>query len=191
MKEKIQYLKDLYKYYEVDNSYHVVIDLDAYRDIYSEWDYSTFNNRELDGSLLNYIMDCSHEIGLKRKIALDFFVPENIVSDEKEQKSIEGFRRYFNYQIRKTKTEMMRKLRKLFLLIILGTSLLAAGNILSAVIPERLAAQIISEGLIIGAWVAVWEIFHTLFFNVSDMFIKLKHYERLRRIPITYRIKKQ
>ncbi|NLT18711.1 MAG: hypothetical protein BWX72_01346 [Firmicutes bacterium ADurb.Bin080] len=190
MKDKIQYLKDVYKYYETDNSYHVVIDLDTYRDIYSEWDYSPFNNRELDGSLLRYIMECSYEIGLKKNMALDFYVPDNIVSDEKEQKSIEGFRRYFNYQIRKIKSEMMDSLKKLFVLILVGTALLTAGNVINAVIPERIAAEIVSEGLIIGAWVAVWEIFHTLFFSVSDIFKKLKHYERLRRIPITYRIKK-
>ncbi len=189
MKEKIQYLRDVYKYYETDNAYHVVIDLDTYRDIYSEWDYSPFNNRELDGSLLNYIMDCSYEIGLKRNMSLDFFVPDNIVADEKEQKSIEGFRRYFNYQIRKIKSEMMTKVRKLFILVLIGTSLLAAGNILDAIIPERLVANIISQGLVIGAWVAVWEIFHTLFFSISDIFKRLKHFERLRRIPITYRIK--
>ena len=85
---------------------------------------------------------------------------------------------------------MMDSLKKLFVLILVGTALLTAGNVINAVIPERIAAEIVSEGLIIGAWVAVWEIFHTLFFSVSDIFKKLKHYERLRRIPITYRIKK-
>ncbi len=66
MKEKE--LKELYRYNEATLSYHVDITLDLYRDVYSEWDYSPFTNRDLDDDLLDYLMECSYEIGLSRRL---------------------------------------------------------------------------------------------------------------------------
>jgi hypothetical protein len=184
-----KFLKEMYKYDETDNSYHVVIDLDTYRDVYSEWDYSPFANRDIDDDLFEYMMECSHEIGLKRNMAIDFYIPENIVNPDKERKSILGFRHYFVYRIRKIKAERLRKLKKLAVLFIIGIAFLSIANTLNLLFDNIFAINILTEGLFIGAWVAVWEIFNTLFFSVNELVDKIKHYQRLNKMQIYYKVK--
>lgn len=186
MKDK--FLQELYKYDSIDDSYHVTIDLDSYRDVYSEWDYSPVINRDIDDDLIDYLMDCSQEIGLRRNMAIDFYIPDDIVNEEKERKSVIGFHHYFAYRIRKIKAERLRKLNKLYILLIIGVAFLSSANLIGMFI-TGFASSIISEGLFIGAWVAVWEIFNTIFFGIGELSRKLKHYNRLRMIPINYKVK--
>jgi hypothetical protein len=188
MKDK--YLKRLYRFDENDKSYHVVIDLDTYRDVYSEWDYSPYNNRDLDEDLLEYLVECSEEISLKNKMVIDFYVPKEIVDPEREKKSILGFREYFSYSLRKIKSLKLRKLKNSFFFFLIGVGLYIGSNILKTSILNIYLSDILSEGLFIGAWVAIWEIFSILFFEVSNLNYKMKHFKRLKSASIFYHEKK-
>lgn len=187
MKDK--YLKTLYQYNENDNSYHIVIDLDTYREVYSSWDYSPLSYRDLDDELIEYLMDCSNEIGLKRNIIIDFYIPKGITNGERESKSIKGFRSYFYYRIRKLKSERFRRLRISSFLLIIGIVLLSLANLLDVSVNSRVASRLLTDGLFIGGWVAIWEIFSTLFFVVSSINHKLRHYKRLQNVSINYKEK--
>lgn len=186
---KDNFLQEVYRYDKEDNSYHVVIDLDTYRDAYSEWDYSPLSNRDIDEDLLTFIMDCSEEIGLKRNMVIDFFIPKEIVNTEREQKSTNGFHRYFLFQIRRIKAERARKLKNMLVLFIIGTVFLSLANVLKFFTLNEMTSSLISEGLFIGAWVAIWEIFHTLFFSIYELNHKIKHHKRLQQVPINYKVK--
>ncbi|MFW5780771.1 MAG: hypothetical protein ACOCWI_04910 [Bacillota bacterium] len=187
MKDK--FLKELYRYDEKEKSYHVVVDLDTYRDVYSEWDYSPMTNRDLDDDLLEYLMDCSGEVGLKRKMVIDFYIPKDIVNKKREEKSIKGFHHYFFYRIRKIQSQRGRKFRKLGALLVIGFLFIALANLLNLFIEDEFIINLISEGLFIGAWVALWEIFNTFFFNISELSHRIKHYKRLQAVPINYKVK--
>ena len=187
MKDK--FLKELYRYDEKNKAYHVVVDLDTYRDVYSEWDYSPMVNRDLDDGLLDFLMDCSSEIGLKRNMVVDFFIPKDIVNKEREKKSIKGFHHYFFYRIRKIISERARKFKKLIILFVIGLLFISVANLLNLFIEDEFTINLISEGLFIGAWVAMWEIFNTFFFHISDLNHKINHYKRLQQVPINYKVK--
>lgn len=186
---KDTFLKTLYNYDETDDTYHIVIDLDTYREVYSSWDYSPLSYRDLDNELQQYLMDCSNEIGIKRKIAIDFYIPKEIVNEEREAKSIKGFRSYFFYRIRKLKSERIRKIKASSVLLIIGILLLSLANFLELYISNMYASKLITEGLFIGGWVAMWEIFSTFFFVVNGINHKLKHFKRLQNVPINYKEK--
>lgn len=184
-----KHLKELYRYDKNNNSYHAVIDLDTYRDVYSEWDYSPMNNRDIDEDLLEYIMDCSTEIGLTRNMEIDFFIPKEIVNEEREKKSIKGFHHYFMHQIRKIKNERVDKFKKMIFLLIIGFCFLSVANLIDFLITDDFFSRVVSEGLIIGAWVAIWEIFNTIFFSIKKLNSKINHYKRLQTVPINYKDK--
>lgn len=187
MKEK--FLKEIYRYDETDKSYHVVVDLDTYRDVYSEWDYSPIVNRDLDEDLLEYLMDCSNEIGLKNNMIIDFYIPKDVINTSREVKSIKGFYQYFFYRIRKIKLERFRKIKKMFLLLVIGLIFLSSANLINILSPDKFAATLIGEGLFIGAWVAMWEIFNTIFFHINELNHNIKHYLRLQSSTIKYNVK--
>ena len=184
-----KFLKEQYKYDSNDNSYHVVIDLDTYRDVYSEWDYSPIANRDIDEDLLKYIMDCSEEIGIKRNMVIDFYIPNEIFNLEREKKSIKGFHQYFFNKIRKILSERVRKIKKLFVLLIIGMAFLSMAGLISSLAVGQFVGGLLAEGLIIGDWVAMWEIFNTLYFSISELNHKIRHYKRLQNVPINYKIK--
>lgn len=187
MKER--HLKQMYAYDSTQKVYQIGIALDNYRDVYSEWDYSPMANRDLDDDLFDYLMDCSKEIGLKRAIEVHFFIPPNIVDVQREKKSVEGFRHYFAYRIRKVKGERMRILQRSVLLFGLGGFFLLTANILQTKVELKLVGELLSEGLFIGAWVAIWEIFSSFLFDYQDLNLKIRHYERLKKAPLAYDMK--
>lgn len=187
MKEKM--LHTLYRYDKEDKSYHAVIDLDTYRDVYSTWDYSPINYRDLDDDLLDFLMDCSSEIGLNRKMIIDFYIPAEIVNSEREQKSINGFRNYFFYRIRKIKSERMIKIKNSILLFFIGITLISMANFFGTFILNQFLSRIVTEGLSIGGWVSLWELLNTIFFDVRKLTYTHKHYKRLQNVPINYNVK--
>lgn len=187
MKEKI--LKSIYRYDENRKIYHIDIQLDTYRDVYSEWDYSPLVNRDLDEDLLEYLMSCSYEIPRKREFVIDFFLPVHIYNVEREARSIEGIHNYFRYKIRQSQSERYRLIRSTILFFLVGTILLILAIFSHGVIKSPVFEQIISEGLFIGAWVALWEIFSIWFFKVNEVIHRIKHYQRLQNANIFYHYK--
>lgn len=184
MKDKI--LREIYEYDKESKTYIARIDLDSYRDVYSEWDYSPLINRDLDDDLLEYLVECSFEIGIKRKMAITFFIPAGIYNEISERRSIEGFRHYFGYQIRKIKNERMRQWKTIILFTVIGLLMMLASVFLEPYLTNIIAYRTIVEGLNIGAWVALWEIFTILFFDINKLNLKIKHYKRLQEVSIRY-----
>ncbi|PKM96357.1 MAG: hypothetical protein CVU84_01170 [Firmicutes bacterium HGW-Firmicutes-1] len=187
MKEKI--LKTIYRYDENKKIYHIDIQLNDYRDVYSDWDYSPFVNRDLDEDLLEYLMSCSYEIPKKREFIVDFFLLMHLYDVKRETRSIEGIHNYFGYKIRQTQSERYRLMRSTVLFFIIGTLLLISTVFSNKIILDPLFDRIISEGLFIGAWVAIWEIFSIWFFQVNALGHKIKHYQRLQKSKILYHYK--
>lgn len=187
MKER--FLQQIYPYDPNGKIYLVVINLDDYRDVYSDWDYSTLLNRDLDDDLFDYLMGCSQEIGLKRSLEVIFYIPSGIVDKNRESKSIVGFSRYFGYRIRKIKGELRRVLRKSGILFSIGSLFLLAANTLQNEVGWNFTGELIVEGLFIGAWVAIWELFSVFFFDIQELNCKAKHFQRLQNAPVRYQTK--
>lgn len=184
MNEKL--LKELYRYNPEEESYNVDIELNDYRDVYSEWDYSPFINRDLDEDLLEYLMECSLEISGKHRMIVNFFLPEFLYDKQREERSREGIRHYFSYRERKTKNGRWTLIRNSIILGLIGTFFLITSYFIEFYIQEMVALKLLSEGLMIGAWVAIWEIFSIVFFQVNEINTKLKHYKILKDLPIMY-----
>lgn len=184
MKEKE--LKSIYRYDKEKKAFNIDIHLNDYRDVYSDWDYAPFVNRDLDEDLLEYLMSCSYEISKKYNVLINFFLSKNICDLSREGRSIEGIHNYFLTKIRQTRSERYRLIRNTFLFFIIGTILLVSAELMDKIIQDEFFKRIISEGLFIGAWVAIWEIFSIWFFQVNNLGLKIRHYYRLHRSPITY-----
>lgn len=187
MKEKE--LKTIYRFNSQENAYNIDINLDNYRDVYSDWDYAPLTNRDLDEDLLKYIMSCSYEISKKHKLIVNFYLHKNIYDPKRESRSIEGINNYFAYKIREIKTERFILARSTFLFLLIGIMLLILGIFLEGIIEKEFFRRLTSEGLFIGAWVAMWEMFSIWFFKINELTLKLKHYKRLQVSTISYNYK--
>lgn len=185
MKEKE--LKKLYSYSINDNAYCIDVQLDDYRDAYSTWDYSPFTNRDLDEGLLDYLMSCSFEIPKKKNIIIQFHLLNQPFEKNRELRSIEGMYNFFEYRIRKMKNDRMRLVRNTISFLLIGTILLIIANFASANITNPFFNKLLSEGLFIGAWVMIWEVFSIWFFKVNNLSNRVFHFNRLRQSKIVYK----
>ncbi|TFG63760.1 MAG: hypothetical protein E4H36_04785 [Spirochaetales bacterium] len=181
--------KKIYRYNRKKDTYYVDIALDYYKDIYDEWDFSPVRNRDLDKELIEYLEECSHEIPLKAKIEIYFHLPEKLQDEEKERESIQGFRHFFKYSYTKLVFQRRRFLWSTVMYAAFGLCLLVGGFLIQDRLPETTSLRILSlipEGLYIGAWVLIWEVFSIIFFEYRNHRRSLLERKRLASARIVY-----
>lgn len=181
--------KKIYRYNKKKDTYFLDIALDYYKDIYDEWDFSPVRNRDLDKELIEYLEGCSHEIPLKSKIEINFHLPERLLDEDKERESIQGFRHYFKYSFTKLIYERRRYLWSTVMYAAFGMSLLVGGFLIRGRIEATKELRILSlipEGLYIGAWVLIWEVFSMLLFEYRNLRRRIFEHKRLVAAKIVY-----
>lgn len=179
-------LKKIYKYDEETNGFVLEVQLEDYRDAYSNWDFSPFINRDLDEDLTEYLLDCSFEIPMKYQVLIKCYILNQDINQKREDKSILGMHNYFEYQIRKLRKKMLRVVRDILSFTFIGGLLLLAGTYLDGNISDSILLKVFSEGLFIGGWVMLWEMFSAWFFDMKKLRNKSKHFKRLSNSKIIY-----
>jgi len=182
-------LRKIYRFSSKDNAYYLDIQLEDYRDAYSEWDYSPFINRDLDDDLIEYIMACSYEIPRSRNMIINFHLINQQYDAKREKRSIQGMYNYFDYRLRKIRNTRIRTFRDTIAFLVVGSILLVLGALADRYISGSIIAQLLSEGLFIGGWVMIWEMFSTWFFNIRNLTYEIKHFLRLKETSIIYEYK--
>ncbi len=183
---KLKELKKIYEYDEFSKSFKLGIQLEEYRDAYSNWDFSPYNNRDLDDDLIEYLLECSYEIPIKYILVIEFHLLHQSLNSEREKKSILGMRNFFGYQLRKLKGHKYRMMREIIQFLVIGSILLTSGLYLTPFKSKSLALTILTEGFYIGGWVMLWEMFTSWFFDIKKINTKIRHFERLLNADINY-----
>ncbi|MBN2852306.1 MAG: hypothetical protein JXQ23_06160 [Clostridia bacterium] len=180
-------LKQIYPYNDELGGYIIDVQLDDYRDAYSVWDFSPFTNRDLDEDLMKYLLECSYEIPLKYSIIINYHILNQKQNQIREDKSIKGMYNYFKYGIRKLINYRIGVVRDSIAFFIAGSVLLILGAYLKKVLNDTILFEVLSEGLFIGGWVMIWEMFSTWFFDVRKATRKIKHLKRLQESTIKFK----
>jgi len=183
--------KNLYRVDKATNTAFIDVNINFYREIYNEWDFSPYINRDLDDDLFEYLENCAEEIPSKHNLAIVFHIPVHIKNPEKEENSITGFKNYFRYQIRKLRTAQVKLVKRIIKYGIFGILLIYLGNRLSLHIEMDNIFRFLVDGLFIGGWVLFWELFSTLFFKQSDIRAQKRILYRLCNAELTYQYKEQ
>lgn len=181
--------KDLYRYSKELNTSYIDVEIDFYRELYNEWDFSPITNRDLDEELFEFLESCVSEINRRHKINIVFHIPENLKDAEKEEKSIKGFENYFNYEIRKQNNKIKSETHNAITSGVYGLMFLFAGTWAVRFVDEHEIYSylaFLAEGVLIGGWVLAWELVHTIFFESKDLFEKRRILERLRDSKIIF-----
>jgi hypothetical protein len=181
--------RDLYRYSKELNTSYVDIEIDFYREIYNEWDFSPLTNRDLDEDLMSYLEECAREINKKHNMAIVFHIPETLKDPEKEEKSKKGFANYFNYELRKQENKRHAVVSSAIASGLYGVIFLFLGTTLARYLEtHELFAQVsfLAEGFFIGGWVLIWEMFNTAFFRSKDLFSKERVLQRLLAAEIIF-----
>jgi hypothetical protein len=178
--------KKLYRFDRAANRYHVDVAIDYYREVYNEWDFSPFRNRDLDRTLMEYLEECSREIPLRAGIAITFHLPRDLRDAVKEERSIAGLKNYFGYELLKAAGRRRRYVRRFALYLLSGMVFLIGAYLAQTFLRGPFPMRVLPEGLLIGGWVLFWEAFSILFFRSRDVTERMRHLRRFVGARILY-----
>jgi hypothetical protein len=179
--------RTIYRFDEAKKTFYIDIDLDFYRELYSAWDFSPQRNRDLDGELLDYLMACCDEIPARYPVAIAVNLPARVYDENREKRATQGFRNFFTYRIRREENQYRNYFSKVIKYLVIGAVLLISASLLENFFSGLAYSELLVEGLIIGAWVSIWEVFSVLFFKLSDHRKKVAVLRRLQVADTVYR----
>lgn len=156
----------------------VNISVDSINDLFNSYDKkSVFSKRELDQDFVDYLIDSVKELGrhdFKIRILID--KEYNAVQENSLRKALTSF---FSYMLELEKIKFKRELNKFFFLLMGGVALLTLVSVYR--LPDQPEAEawavILHEGLVIAAWVGIWEALTALIFAWGPFFSNKKIYQ--------------
>ena len=152
--------RDVLNRYEQDVQGNIILDVAARRveDLYNDFDKSApYIRRDLDQDLADYLIGCARELGRAPfTIRLTLVDPPDEPRSSRVRRSINT---YFLYLAETEIQKILQMFRRSAILFAIGIGILFAALSLNRLLgPVRsVTANVFAEGLIIAAWVSLWE----------------------------------
>lgn len=169
-----------------DGTIIVDVSVKSISDLYNFFDRKTsYSKRDLDEDFVLYLIECQREI---RKYPFVIRISiESGVDKNGETKILSSIKNYFLY-LRNLEIRNLRKMLKHSgLLFILGLGLITL-NVklpLSRLFPQGMIGQVLSEGIIIAAWVSLWEVFANIIMKWPPIQQNITIYTKISEAPVS------
>jgi hypothetical protein len=144
-------------YRKESGRYLIEIEVADIRELFNTLDPSPFNKKDLDPAAEEYLVSAVREIG-SRPSALVLHIPASTASCDADG-VIPAVRHYFTYRAWHTGEQLKTLLWRGFISLIIGSLFLVSCLWLRQVVDAFSGAagmEIMSEGLLILGWVAMW-----------------------------------
>ncbi len=160
-----------------DGAYKILVALNKYEDIYSDWDPSPFKKRDIEEDFVDYIWDSALDIPLYERIKVVFLIKNELRNSKKESQVLNALNTHFRYCLSKLERKYFDEKKKSlhYLLIGIVLAILAYSDIFTGV---DLWMKVFSEGIVIGTWVFFWEAFYNLFMECANLREEIKFTKR-------------
>jgi hypothetical protein len=182
--------EQLLRMYRINPKTHrVVIDIaiDRYLDYFHDWDNSVFRKRDLHPELTEFLDLCSEEIPLRKQLELNVCIKNRQVDVQKEHTLEASYQNYYKAQLQMIRRSINRHYRFSFMLFLIAVGFIALYFLVSRGKDTHLLSQIMVEGVLIGAWVFMWESLHMLFFETMEPLKRRKELKRFLDAEIVFR----
>jgi hypothetical protein len=161
--------------------------------LFNTFDPAPFHERDLDDDAESYIVACVREIPRRHPYKLVIQLPPEEAGREDARQVQAAIRHYFLYRAQAQRREMRQVFREgrwgLLAGLVCLFSCLGLRALLALIHSQRaaFATEIVSEGLLIIGWVAMWRPLDTFLYNWHPILQMLKIYRGLSRVPIEVR----
>jgi hypothetical protein len=183
--------QNMLRMYRVNPKNHrVVIDiaLDRYLDYFHEWDNAVFRKRDLHPELAEFLDLCSEEIPLRKKLELNFCIKNRREDEEKEKILEASYRNYYESQLHMVERNLMRHFKFSSVLFLIAIGFIALYFVVNGSGDSHILSKIMVEGVLIGAWVFMWESLHMVFFESLDPMKRRRELKRFLDANIVFKI---
>lgn len=189
-KQKRMYLGSIYPYDDTLDTYYIELSLNDYDELFNGWDASPLKRRDLEPELLAYLEEACYDIPSRSKIEIHCVMMDIKKDNQKERKSLDSFRHNFLMTEHFINKQVSRNVRKIMIYLLLSTFFLTFAYTLPRVHELDILSSILIEGLFIGGWVMLWEVFTLFFFDGYELRVRRKHVKRLSSSTIKFIYKK-
>lgn len=180
-----KYYQEAYRYDKDFVSYIIDVSLDSYDDVYDEWDPSPFKKRDIEDEFDDFIRDSSSDIPLKFGLIIELHLPVDVNNPSKEKMLREAYDNFYTFKLRRAQKMKQDIVRKVFNNLFLALIFLFFGYF-SYPRGENIVFLILKEGIFIGGWVFLWEVFTLLFVTLKEHNREIKLIERLIKATIRF-----
>jgi hypothetical protein len=183
-------VKELDSYYRNENgTYLIEIRLSNISQIFNSFDPSPFLEKDLDDDAESYIVQSVSEFSLKTPLKLVFYVPKQ-VGEEDIQILPEAIHNYFDYRKHNAARELRQTFRQGRVSLIIGLMFLGFCVTISKLITlfsDDTFANILTEGLLIVGWVAMWRPLEIFLYDWWPIHRTQQVFDKLSSITIDIR----
>src|SRR5262245_12365091 len=136
----------------------IEISLAQVAQLFNSFDPSPFHEKDLDDEAERYIFTAARELGADKAFKLVIYLPTEAA--ESTAKTIEpAIRNHFLYKLQTARRELRHELQRGRTSLLIGLGFLAAcmvGREVALTFVPSALQRILSEGLLIIGWVAMW-----------------------------------
>ncbi|OUL27086.1 hypothetical protein BV378_10400 [Nostoc sp. RF31YmG] len=183
-------MKELDSYYKNEGgTYLIEIRLSNVSQIFNSFDPSPFLEKDLDEDAESYIVQSVSEFPLKTPLKLVFYLPKQ-GRDQETQILPEAIHNYFDYRKHNSARELRQTLRQGRISLIIGLLFLGLCTSISKLITlfnNGTFANILTEGLLIVGWVAMWRPLEIFLYDWWPIHRTQQVFDKLSSIKIDIR----
>jgi len=159
---RIEFVLDKFNVHQKTNTKYINIRIKTQDQLFNSFDPSPFIDKDLDNDAIEYIVSYFEEFALNEKIEILIHLPKSQKKKTSEKIIRQGIHNYFSYRQELEAHKIKKKLESsrisftigvMILISCMGVKYLIVGKLMNH---EWLSA-ILSEGLTIGGWVAMWK----------------------------------
>ena len=176
-------------YHKENGCYLIEVKLRDIRQLFNTLDPSPFPTKDLDPAAEEYLVGAAREIGARPSTLL-LHVPVG-TADHEVDGAISAVRHYFTYRAWHTREQLRLMLWRGLISLAIGLLFLIAclslRKLLSALTVSP-STDIVSEGLLILGWVAMWRPVEIFLYDWWPEFGKRRVFARIARMSIEVRL---
>ncbi|WP_218776765.1 hypothetical protein [Nostoc sp. T09] len=181
--------RNLGYYKNEGGTYLIEIRLTNVSQIFNSFDPSPFLEKDLDEDAESYIVQSVSEFTLKTPLKLVFYLPKQ-GRDRETQILPEAIHNYFDYRKHNAARELRQTLRRGRISLIIGLLFLGLCTSISKLITlfsDGTFANILTEGLLIVGWVAMWRPLEIFLYDWWPVHRTQQVFDKLSSIKIDIR----
>jgi len=180
------HLGTIYPYDEEKDIYYIELSLDAYDELFNGWDASPLKRRDLEPELLAYLEEACYDIPSRSTIEIHCMMDKKNKNQQKESKSLDSFKHNFLMTEHFIRREINQNVRKIAIYLLLSAFFLTFAYLTPRIHDLDILFSILVEGLFIGGWVMLWEVFTLFFFDGYELRQRRKRVIRLKNSTIKF-----
>ena len=177
--------------YRIENGTGLIeIKLDSVAQFFNSLDPAPFRAKDLDADAEVYVVDAAEELSGNERLAIVLYLPDDEAQSEQARAIPDAVHNYFEYRQWASQRELKRlfRLGRITLAIGIGFLFVCLGlSRVALAMGDGILNEVISEGLFICSWVAMWRPIEVFLFEWWPIRAKSNIYARLKTVPVDIR----